>query len=188
MHFLERNPPRSAILVILPISFVVMIAVWMQFLPLEDRMKAHGTAQQGSYGIVDYELAYSPQKADQILNTWDADARAAARQSLLIDFLFMPAYALFFGSVTLLLARAQRGMLRTIGFALTLGCIAAALLDIFENTMLYISLPGPPVAALPPLLAGIAASIKFLLIVLAVVYWPISLISLIIHRPSAVRS
>jgi hypothetical protein len=180
MKRLETFPPRSWLVIILAISFFAMLGIWFQFLPLEDIM-----TRGGGYGIVDYELAFTPDKAAQILNTWDSEARAAAYRSLGIDYVFMPSYALFFGAVTLLIARAQTGKLRQIGFAITIGCILAGLLDALENAMLLSILNGPPVAPAPPLIASVAASIKFLLLLLPLIYWPVGLIALILRRRRA---
>lgn len=177
MKLLETVPPRSWLVVILVISFFAMLGIWLQFLPLEDIMQ-----RRGGYGIVHYELAFTNEKATEILSTWDSEARSAAFRSLVIDYAFMPAYALFFGAVTLLLAHAQRGAMRQAGFAITWGCVAAALLDALENAMLLSILNGPPVPPTPPLIAGTAASIKFLLLILPLVYWPIGLILLIARR------
>jgi hypothetical protein len=179
MKLLETVPPRSWLVVILTISFFAMLGVWFQFLPLEDIMK-----QSGGYGIVDYELAFTSEKAAEILSTWDPAARAAAYRSLVIDYAFMPAYGLFFGAVTLLIARAQAAMLRQIGFVITWGCIVAALLDALENAMLLMILSGSSIPPAPPLIAGVAASIKFLLLILPLIYWPVGLIALVLRRPA----
>src|SRR5688572_28554320 len=152
MKLLETFPPRLWLWAILPISFIAMLIIWLQFLPLEDIMK-----QGAGYGIVDLELAFTAAKAADILGSWDVNARAAAQRSLLIDYAFMPAYGLFFASVSLLLARAQIGVMRQIGLALTIGSLIAALLDTLENALLIIVLNSISTPTTPSLIAGVAA-------------------------------
>ena len=53
----------------------------------ERRMKAGGGP-----GIIPFELAGSPEAAERIMEQWGEDGRAAARESLRLDFLFLCAY------------------------------------------------------------------------------------------------
>jgi hypothetical protein len=177
MDTLNEKPSRLVTLILLAVGFVAMLLVWFQFLPLEDVM-----TERGGYGIVEYELAFTPAKVAVIHSTWEPEARHAALQSLLIDFAFMPAYALFFGMLTLIIARAQTGRWRTVGLWIVAGCFTAALLDALENVMLLITLQASAIPALPPLIAGIAATLKFGLLVIAIVYWAASLIRWNIRR------
>jgi hypothetical protein len=170
MNILIDKPSRTVTLLLLAVSFVAMLFVWFQFLPLEDVMTA-----AGDYGILDYELAFTPAKVAAIFDTWGPEARQAALQSLWIDFAFMPSYGLFFGLLTLIIARAHAQHWRTIGFWIVIGCFAAALLDALENIMLLIMLQAPSILTLPPLIAGIAASLKFALLLFAILYWFASL-------------
>jgi hypothetical protein len=167
---LVNAPSRRTLYLALAVSFVAMLLIWLQFLPLEAEM-----TRQAGYGIVDYELAFSPEGASAILAMWDQPARRAAQRSLLIDYAFMPAYAVTFAVVTLLITRAHTGKLQALGLLLTIGSIAAALFDALENVMLLMVLnsPSPPGAA--PFIAGLAASVKFALLFLAILYWGISL-------------
>jgi len=135
-----------------------------------------------SYGIVDFELAFTGNRAGMILSRWDREAADAARASLLLDFVFIPAYAVLFAGITSMLTRNRsavwhRGAKWVIG-----GVIAAALLDVLENAMLLYQLQGDVIRHIPPLVAGIAASIKFLLLGITVVFWIVAGITRLLRR------
>lgn len=165
MKVLLSRPSSRVIAVVTLMAGLVTAGIRTRFAPLEEIM-----TRQGGVGIVPYEFAFTADRAQDILVGWAPEGRDAARRSLLIDYGFVPAYALLFGGITLLIARAQMGRLQRIGLALALGCVVAALFDGLENLMLLRMLSAPSVAALPPLVAGVSASIKFLLLALAILY------------------
>jgi hypothetical protein len=167
MQKLEVFPSSQVVVGITFVALVAAVIVWLQFPPIESYLKAMG------YGITDYELAFTAEHAGAMLDAWGPEGQAAMRTSLLIDFGFIPAYALALAGITLLAARAQGGWLARLGFFLTLAALAAGLFDVLENLMLLILLGRDPVPGLPPLVAGISASIKFAFIILVFVYWPV---------------
>lgn len=57
------------------------------------------------YGIVPFELAFTVERARTILEAWGEQGREAARTSLLIDFGFIPSYALLFSTVGIVTVR-----------------------------------------------------------------------------------
>jgi len=126
----------------------------------------------GANGIVAFELAFTPDQARLLFAVWGPAGVQAAREALWIDFLFMPAYALWLGGMALGQWRAARA-----GWAVRLGLWAAALpfaawaLDFVENVALLGVLADTihPSANLLSV-AGWAASVKFGLIVACAVY------------------
>ncbi len=122
--------------------------------------------------IVDFEFAWTPANAAQMMGAWGAAGDTAARQSLLIDFGFIPVYALAFAGFTLLAARAAQNRLQTLGLWLVLAPFVAGLLDAIENLCLLNALDNAtsPSAALLTL-AGSMAAIKFALLLAALLYW-----------------
>jgi len=126
----------------------------------------------GANGIVAFELAFTPEQARLLFAVWRPEGIRAAREALWIDFLFMPAYALWLGGMALGQWRAARA-----GWARRLGLWAAALsfaawaLDFIENVALLDVLRDtfhPSAAALT--VAGWAAAVKFGLILICAVY------------------
>ncbi len=166
MRYLETRPSTRVVAAITVAALVATVAVWSLFTEPEREMSARG------YGIVDYELAFTAERANDILHAWGAEAEPAARRSLLVDFAFMPSYGLLFAGITLLIARLQGGKLRRAGLALTPLALVAALCDALENLMLLSMLGAAGrVAVAPPLVAGVAATIKFALLAVLIVYW-----------------
>ena len=62
-----------------------------------------------SGGIVTFELAGSPTRAQSILDSWDARAKLFASFGLGLDYLFMPLYSLALMLGTLLAAGRHKG-------------------------------------------------------------------------------
>ncbi len=123
------------------------------------------------YDIVAFEFAWTAARAGEMLAAWGGAGAAAARQSLLVDYAFMPAYAVSFAALTLLAARAARERFQPAGLWLTIAPLAAALFDAVENTALLTSLPPGAPADGPAFLAAISAAIKFGLLAACLLYW-----------------
>jgi hypothetical protein len=120
------------------------------------------------FGIVGYELAFTAARARQILDAWRGmDALETARVSLGLDVAFLLSYPWFFRSSCQLLLR--RGV--TTGFDRLGQWVAGAVLlctplDATENLVLWRMLETnvTPVGAA---LAGLVATLKFLLVLAA---------------------
>jgi uncharacterized protein YhhL (DUF1145 family) len=147
------------------------------------------------FGIVSFELAGSPQRAFQILVSWEgvcADCPAIqnfqpylyAAFGLGLDYLFMPAYALAL-SLGLLMAGAGRADWHSRWTAVMgWGAFAAALFDALENYALWKILTGS-VAAPFPQIAGICAVIKFALLFFGVA---VALVSALSKKEPPIRT
>ena len=115
------------------------------------------------YGIVPYELAFSETRARSILEAWSVEGRTAARRSLLIDFGFIPSYALFFSSLAVLCVR-RLPVLPKARWVLPLFPLGAGACDAAENLLLLrmLGVSGPTDAVATA--AGAFASVKFCLL------------------------
>ena len=127
----------------------------------------------GGPDIVWFELAWSQERASEILLEWDGDARDAARLSLWLDFLYLAGYGAFWA----LAARAMRDRALDAGwerlgragrFAAVAAPLAAAC-DAGENVALLVVLEGRAVDVGPPV-AAFFASVKFALIGFSVLF------------------
>jgi hypothetical protein len=132
--------------------------------------------------IVDFELAGSVDKADQIINAWSETDRIRAGFSLGFDYLYMPVY-----STTIALACViAAGVLKSkawysIGILLAWGLWIAAISDATENLALFTELLGDNVAPWPQV-AQICATIKFGLILLGLLYVIVGVIGIAVAR------
>jgi hypothetical protein len=145
-----------------------MVALDIALLVIDQRLKA-----TGGPGILQFEFVGSRSNAAQILGEWGDHGRDLATLSLWLDFAFMASYGAFFalsGFATRDFARA-RGLrnLSGAGAVAPYLAIAAALFDMAENIALLLVLGGHGGSAAPAL-ATASASVKFLLIALAIAY------------------
>lgn len=110
-------------------------------------------------GIVSYELAWTAERATEILASWDHAARVRAAWAQALDCLYPVAY----GSLGVAIGRWAGTRL---GARL---CVAAALLDgLVENPMLDLELWWGEGATVPALIAAVAACGKFGALLLAI--------------------
>jgi len=150
-----------ALITLLALSLTVGLMFYLQVL----------NRRLAPYDIVAFEFAWTPARAGRMMAAWGEAGNAAARQSLWVDFAFMPAYAFLFAGVTLFAARAARDGWQRLGLWLTLAPFGAWVFDTIENAMLLRALDlgaAPPAAALT--LAGVSAALKFSLLATCLLY------------------
>jgi hypothetical protein len=104
---------------------------------------------------------------------WGGHGEYLARLSLWIDFAFMASYGAFFALADVAVRdfAASRGLRRlaAVGAVAPACAIAAALFDVVENTLWLLVLGGHLGEPAPPI-ATACASLKFLLIAVAILY------------------
>lgn len=170
---------RRRALWILAIATLVLLAVELVF---------EGRMQDAGHGIVEYELAFTGDKAQEILRTWGTAGRDAAIASLWFDFLYLIAYGLFLWLAIRALGDALRARgrdrLAAPAAAISLLPLVAAGADAVEDVFLLLVLGGHVASAGPPL-AGAFATLKFACIAVAIGYLLAGLIALALARPSA---
>jgi hypothetical protein len=127
----------------------------------------------GTPGVIQYEFVGNEDRAAEMLAEWGDAGQDDIRLSLWIDYGFMLVYGAFFtlaGLATRDFAREHgKQALASVGRWAPWCAIAAALFDALENANLLLILGGHGGSISPPL-ATACASIKFLLITIAVVY------------------
>lgn len=121
-------------------------------------------------GVVSFELAGSSAIAETFLHSWNAEQLLAVVRHTQFDFLYLLAYGLLASLLCETISR-QAGANRfaVAGMYLSWMACAAALLDALENTGMLTILKIGPAQPLPALVAT-AATIKFLLIIPALLY------------------
>lgn len=127
-------------------------------------------------GIVDLEMANTPSRLAVLLSAWST---TTVVNNILIDFLFIPSYALFLslGCRQLAMGYHQSGIFKT-GILLAKGVWLAALLDVIENLLMLGSIYGYFSPSSLELTRWVAI-IKFTLVALAVLF----LLACSIHYP-----
>ena len=164
---------------------VLLAAQLRMFLTLERDMR-----RTGGPGIIPFELAGTTDRAQAILDTWGAPGRAAARSSLLLDYIFPPTYASLQAfacdAAADGLARRHRRRLAALGRRIAWGQFAAAAFDYAENTALLLLLAGRQRRT--PRVARTAALAKFAVIGFGQVYFALAAIDAGLARWRAARS
>jgi len=118
----------------------------------------------GGPGIVAFELAGNPTRAQRIMNAWGDGGRRAARRSLQLDFGYMASY----GALTALLVDHAR---RRLGHpaAVCLGVVPAVAADALEGVALLNVLAGNDIDVNARRARG-AALVKFAVLAGALLY------------------
>ena len=122
------------------------------------------------YDIIDFEVAFTQEKAGEILATWGPPLKREALTSLYIDFAYLVSYAAFLSSLAVLVTRRLRGASEATGVRIIIMTWAAAFLDVLENLFLISVIKTSAASKTPVLLAGCCAVIKFLLVGIVIVF------------------
>ncbi len=157
MAGLASIPSRRTLLVIAVISGVLSLVLALKLRAIDQELKP--------YSIVEYEFAWSAERAKEMYSAWNEAGRDAARESLWYDVPFLLVYPFFISALVLLSARDRSRRLARLGTWLGVTPFAAALLDVGENVALWRALERfeqPPELLLQ--LAALLAGVKFLLL------------------------
>ncbi|MFQ6088440.1 MAG: hypothetical protein ACE5K0_06025 [Candidatus Methanofastidiosia archaeon] len=158
---LRKFPQKRYLITLVFVSFLATLGLMYIMSDINTKLKS----TEGSFDIVDFEFAFTEDKAREILQSWKAELQEQAKRSIKIDFPFIIVYSLFLSSLTLLLARTFKGTKRSIGIVLTLFPFLAGILDVLENVLLLSVLNSPNnINEIYVFIAGLAASVKFLLL------------------------
>jgi hypothetical protein len=173
MPNLRRWPSSRTLRRVIVVAFIATFGLFLLF-------QWHD-APLSPYTIVSFELAWTPEQATPMLTAWGAAGQQVARESLWLDFAFMPAYAFLFAGVVLVAARstARRmpSTLQNLGLWLVVAPFVAWASDITENLALLRVLAAPADPSRVALqVAGLASSFKFELLLLCLGYTMVAFI------------
>jgi hypothetical protein len=102
------NPTRKSVFFgLLVWTFILFTIFQVLNIPL--------TTSAAPFGIVSHQLAWTPDKAQAILASWDTRASLFAAFGLGLDYLFMPSYALTGTLGALLAAGRNKGWFSRLG-------------------------------------------------------------------------
>lgn len=140
------------------------------------------TAAAAGFPILELEFAWTTQRADEALAGADLDA---VRATILWDFVFLALYAsaLYLGS---LWARSRfvSDRLRKAGPYIAIGALLAGIFDFIENLAMLAHVNGWSSGSALLVVAGVMATVKFLLVLVAIVYIVMGIVVAIAGRVS----
>jgi hypothetical protein len=180
-HPFEKLHPviqRRLFIVLLSLTILIMVIMNMVGMILN-------TAEAPS-GIVSFELAYTPARAQSIINSWSSAAQLRAAFIQGLDFLFPLVYSTMFGLGSIMAAgvlRIRGKRFAQWGVILAWGLWLAALFDYIENIALITLLFGRVTSPFPEI-AGVCAVIKFTMILLGTIYVLFGLVMRILPQRS----
>jgi hypothetical protein len=153
---------------------LLLIATVLFFFWLESTGRRLRTAE-APLGIVSLELADTPERARQIIDSWGETARDAARRNLSMDFVFIPLYTTLLAVAGIMASRwfvaGGYVWMGNLAVALAWGQWIAGLFDAAENCALLRTLQvHPDIPDGLPQMSSWCARIKFLLIIAAVFF------------------
>ncbi len=152
-----------------PVFFTLL--VWTLFLfAIFQVLNILLTTSAAPAGIVSHQFAWTPEKAQAILASWDGRASLFAAFGLGLDYLFMPSYAMAVALGALLAAGRHTGWLARLGTWAAYGVFTAAVFDALENIGQAQQLLNGVVTAPVTHFVGVCAVIKFTLLLLGILY------------------
>ena len=142
------------------------------------------TSPETPGGIVGFELAFTEARAAAMMNVWRSlGVTETALVSLGVDVAFLLVYPFMLRGLVQLLRRNDGSDFQRIGGRLTAAVLVCIPLDALENALLWRELVAGASTPLA-LVAGVAASIKFLLVLLSVAWCVGALVTRLFPRPA----
>jgi len=142
------------------------------------------TSPDTPWGIVGFELAFTQVRAVEIMREWRSmGVTESALVSLGVDVAFLLVYPFMFRSLVQLLWREDESNFQRFGGKLASAVLVCIPLDALENALLWRMLVAGASTPLA-LVAGVAATIKFLLVLITAVWCAGALFRRLFPRPA----
>ena len=172
----KEFPEKRILYIITIIGFLIVLLVEIfVFIPIEARVS--------TYGILDYEFAWTSSRAETILSVWGSEGIDFQVSAIYWDFLFIVGYvSLAFGLIVIAFRKSE-GKIQSIGTFMTLTPFLTGIFDVIENLFL-ISIANTPTSVTEPhpLIASLSATIKFGFLFVGIIYFIIALLLIIINK------
>jgi len=142
------------------------------------------TSPDTPWGIVGFELAFTQVRAANIISIWRSmGVTETALVSLGVDVAFLLVYPFMLRGLVQLLRRDNGSTFQRVGARLATAVLLCIPLDALENALLWRELVA---GASTPLAvaAGLAASVKFLLVLVTVAWCAGALVQRLLPRPT----
>lgn len=164
MNILSKIYNRNIVIISAIITVLVFLALRHFDNPLHTSVAPKG--------IISFEFAKNVDTANQIINSWDTQAKINAGLSLGIDYLFLFAYSILFSAICFFISvnnQARNAIIHKIGIILSYLLLIAGVFDAIENFALIKLLLGSQ-AEIYPIIAFYFASGKFMILALGIIY------------------
>jgi len=177
-RFKESPKDKFVILITIFSLTIVFLTNILIFMPIE--------AAVPTYGILDYEFAWTSDRVETILSVWGSDGIIRQTSAIYWDFLYIVGYVSLALGLILLVLRRSEGKIQTLGLYFTLAPFLTGIFDIIENINLLMMfdtwIMTPSISTFNPFIASLSALIKFSFLFAAIAYFIVALIIIIINR------
>ncbi|MFX1426426.1 MAG: hypothetical protein ACFFBE_08230 [Promethearchaeota archaeon] len=172
----KEFPEKRILYIITIIGFLIVLLVEIfVFIPIE--------ANVSTYGILDYEFAWTSSRVETILSVWGSEWIDNQITAIYWDFLFIIGYvSLAFGLIVIAFRKSE-GKVQAIGTFITLTPFLTGIFDVIENIFL-ISMTNTPTSVTEPypLIASLSATIKFGFLFIGIIYFVIAILLILINK------
>lgn len=172
-----KTTPNDKLLVLMTIFgiLIVVLLYLLVFIPIE--------ASINRYGILDFEFAWKPDRAEEIMFIWGSNGTNKQTLAISLDFLFIIGYVFIIFGLILLISRRLSGKIQNIGIFMALLGIISGLFDVIENINLLLMLETPTsVSSINPLIASTSATFKFGFLFICIGFFILALIVLLMKK------
>jgi len=153
---LKEIPKTRILILVLLITSIPFLILTLIFCLNELRL-----LQTTGYGILNFELAWTPEMMQSIFGAWGSSEMQQQVFFTYLDFVYIISYGFFGAECLLLVSRKLEGKLQEIGILMALTFFIAGIFDTIENINLLNMLDNPvSFWVYNPLLASICASFK----------------------------
>ncbi|MFX1451101.1 MAG: hypothetical protein ACFFCM_09685 [Promethearchaeota archaeon] len=172
----KEFPKEKFVFLLTIVGFAIVVLLYIfVFTPIESSVS--------TYGILDYEFAWTTNRVETIFSVWGADGMIRQTSAIYWDFLYIVGYVSLALGLILLVLRRSEGKMQTLGLYFTLTPFLTGIFDVLENINLLIMLGTPTaITQINPFLASLFALIKFSFLFTAIGYFISALIMLMIKK------
>ena len=171
-----KNKSLGLIILIAGISFFLLN--FFVFAPIEAELKG-----STGYGVIEFEFAWTSENIKKIFKAWGQEGINKQIFVTWIDFLYIPSYGFFSAGLILFISRKLEGKSQNIGLHITLLPFIAGIFDVIENINLLLMLTNETyIWSSSPFIASLCASIKFGLLCLALIFFIIAVLMILIKK------
>jgi hypothetical protein len=174
-RFIEK--PKNKILYLITLiglTLVIIIEIFI-FIPIEGKIS--------TYGILDYEFAWTVSRAESILSVWGSNGINNQVVAIYWDFLFIIGYVSLAFGLIVIAYRKSANKIQKMGSVMTLTPFLTGIFDVVENIYLLLMTNSP--TSIPdshPLIASLCATLKFGFLFIGIIYFIIAIISITINK------
>ena len=133
---LKQSPKTLVIFLVTGMGLLI-------FLLINQLIFAALPAETPSFGILDFEFAWTANQITVIFSAWGSEGMALHAAGIYWDFLYILGYGSLIAGLILLVSRQLSGKIQLIGLYMTLTPILAGIFDCIENMLLLAMLNNP---------------------------------------------